>query len=175
MAVCFCAPIEMAAQSPFDAPALRRAVQNMPVQTPARDPAAEWQRVERLAAGTTITVRADTQPATTGVLVSANAAGVTFIPNGASAAQTLRREAVVELQVRTVSRGSTRGAIIGASVGAGLGFLSALVLSYRDCGGDCTDERALIGVSLVGMPVGGGLIGFYAFPGRPRIETIYRR
>jgi hypothetical protein len=32
-----------------------------------------------------------------------------------------------------------------------------------------------MGAALVGLPVGGGLAGYYLFPGKPRTEVIYTR
>jgi hypothetical protein len=175
MAVVLSAPVAVMAQSPFAPAALQRAVQSASTQAPGRDALADWQRVERLSSGTAVIVAADGQSTTAGELVSVDTTSLTFIPTGAASSRTVRRESIVELQTRTGPRGSKRGAIIGASAGAAFGFLSALVLAYKDCGGNCADERALIGLSLVGMPVGGGMAGYYAFPGRPRVETIYRR
>ena len=76
--------------------------------------------------------------------------------------------------VRDVTRrGSKRNAIIGAGAGAFLGYLTALNIALRDCGGNCNDERFLVGLALVGTPVAGGLIGYHAFARRN--ELVYRR
>ena len=53
------------------------------------------------------------------------------------------------------------GAVIGAVAGAVLGVGLAIGYATRDCGSSCSDERAMIGVSLIGIPVAGGLAGYY--------------
>jgi hypothetical protein len=59
------------------------------------------------------------------------------------------------------SRRGVIGAVIGAAAGALLGVGLAIGYATRDCGSSCTDERAMIGVSLIGIPVAGGLAGYY--------------
>ena len=53
------------------------------------------------------------------------------------------------------------GAVIGAAAGAVLGAGLAIGYATRDCGSSCSDERAMIGVSLIGIPVAGGLAGYH--------------
>jgi len=53
------------------------------------------------------------------------------------------------------------GAVIGAAAGAVLGVGLAIGYATRDCGSSCSDERAMIGVSLIGIPVAGGLAGYH--------------
>ena len=53
------------------------------------------------------------------------------------------------------------GAVIGAAAGAVLGVGLAIGYATRDCGSSCGDERAMIGVSLIGIPVAGGLAGYH--------------
>jgi hypothetical protein len=60
-----------------------------------------------------------------------------------------------------VSKRGAIGAVIGAAAGVLLGVGLAVGYATRDCGSSCTDERAMIGVSLVGIPVAGGLAGYY--------------
>lgn len=159
----------------FNSAALQRVVSARVIAQPPPDLAEEWRRVEHLPAGSPVTVTAETQSEISGRLVSADADGITFAPNGASTALTVRRAAVVEVTARVVKRGSKLGAVVGVGSGAFLGFLTALTLSDRDCGGNCSDEKFLMGVSLIGIPVAGGILGYYAFHGRPKVETVYRR
>jgi hypothetical protein len=53
------------------------------------------------------------------------------------------------------------GAVIGAAAGALLGAGLAVGYATRQCGSSCTDERAMIWVSLIGIPVAGGLAGYH--------------
>jgi hypothetical protein len=53
------------------------------------------------------------------------------------------------------------GAVIGATVGAIVGVGLAVGYATRDCGSSCNDERVMIGVSLIGIPVAGGLAGYH--------------
>ena len=68
--------------------------------------------------------------------------------------------AVPAVAARQSKRGVI-GAVIGAAAGALVGVGLAIGYATRDCGGSCTDERAMIGVSLIGIPVAGGLAGYY--------------
>ena len=53
------------------------------------------------------------------------------------------------------------GAVIGAAAGAVLGVGLAVSYATRNCGSSCGDERAMIWVSLVGIPVAGALAGYH--------------
>ena len=70
-----------------------------------------------------------------------------------------------------------RGSLVGAAIGAGggfvLGYVSALHLAYKQCNGSCSDERALMGLSLVGLPIAGGWLGYQGNP-RTTQDVIYR-
>jgi len=57
------------------------------------------------------------------------------------------------------SRRSVVGAIAGAAVGAAAGLYTAAHLAFKQCGSSCADEKILMGVSIVGMPILGGYIG----------------
>ncbi len=70
-------------------------------------------------------------------------------------------------------RGSLIGAAIGAAGGFVLGLRSAMYFRYKQCGGSCGDEQALMALSLVGFPIAGALLGYQANP-RMTQEVIYR-
>ena len=53
------------------------------------------------------------------------------------------------------------GAVIGAAAGALLGVGLAVGYGTRQCGSSCSDERAMIWVSLIGIPVAGGFAGYH--------------
>jgi hypothetical protein len=53
------------------------------------------------------------------------------------------------------------GAVIGAAAGAVLGVGLAIGYATRQCGSSCGDERAMIWVSLIGIPVAGGFAGYH--------------
>jgi hypothetical protein len=160
-------------RSLFSPLALRRAVlaaEDGP--PPAQDPA--WSGVERLPGGVSLSIAVDGQPAVHGPLVSADSGGLS-IRLGDGRVERVVRANVVEVRQLTRARGSKRNAIIGAAAGGFLGYLMAVNLALRDCGGDCSDERFLVGASLAGTPVAGGLLGYYAFGGRETSRVIYRR
>lgn len=169
------APAEAQSAVRFDGPALRDALRGLPIEPVSRAAQSDWRRVESLRPGTVISVVPDGRATVSGQFVSADAATVTLTPAGQAAPQTIRREEIVEVTGRISHRGSRLGAVVGAGAGAFVGFLAALNLAFKDCGGDCSDEKWLVGVSLVGIPVGGGFLGYYGLAGQPRVETIYRR
>lgn len=108
-------------------------------------------------------------------LVAVDDAVLTVVDLEAPSRTTLRipRTDVNEVRQWIGRRGSRRGAIIGAAGGFALGVVSALSLSYRQCGGSCADERVLIGASLVGMPIAGGFLGYRLPGGHRTLTTIY--
>jgi len=63
------------------------------------------------------------------------------------------------VQVRR--RGSRTGAIVGAALGGLAGFYMMVALAEKQCGVSCSDEQFLMGVSLVGMPIAGAIVGYY--------------
>jgi LPXTG-motif cell wall-anchored protein len=46
-------------------------------------------------------------------------------------------------------------------------------IAFSPCGGSCTDEKAMLGATIVGLPVGLGVAGYYGF-GRKKSHVIYR-
>jgi hypothetical protein len=80
---------------------------------------------------------------------------------------------VSEIRKWTGRRGSLLGAVIGAAGGLVLGFGSAIALADKQCGESCRDERVLVGASLVGMPIAGGLLGYRLPGGNRTLTTIY--
>ena len=85
------------------------------------------------------------------------------------------RTDVSEIKRWTGRRGSPLGAVIGAALGIGFGTASALHLAFKQCGGSCADEKLLIAVSLVGMPIAGGFLGYRLPGGNRTLTTIYVR
>jgi len=156
---------------PFSRDAIHRAVAATVLQDRPVDTLSDWSRVERLASDRELTVAAAGQPALRGNLVSADAAGISVRRSGV--VERIGRQEVVEIRAATGRRGSKLGAVIGAGVGGFVGFVTALNVALRDCGGNCSDEKFLVGLSLVGSPVAGGVLGYYA--GGPRTEVVYRQ
>jgi hypothetical protein len=85
------------------------------------------------------------------------------------------RDEVLEIKQRTGGRGSWLGAVIGTGAGVLLGVGSAITLATRQCGGSCDDEKFLIGLSIAGLPIAGGLAGYYLPKASRTLTTIYRR
>ena len=72
-------------------------------------------------------------------------------------------ERAVVATVARPSKGAVIGGILGAAVGAVAGVATSVNLGMKQCGGSCADEKALIGLSLVGMPVVGAYLGAKLF------------
>lgn len=163
-------------RSRFDRAALRRALTDVPFQQATLDPRANWAQVRQLPESTEIfmSVRGGTMKKYR--LVSVDDAGLTAVDLETTNRPTVRiaRDDVSEIRGWQGRRGSIKGAIIGAGIGAFAGVVTALNLAFKDCGGSCTDEKLLIGLSLFGMPTGGGLAGYY-LPGGRKLATIYLR
>lgn len=161
----------------FSDSAIARAVAAIPVEIQQIDPRADWSRVVRLSASTPIVLRTRAGTSKRCRFVSADAATLTVVDLEDPSAPTLRvaRDDVEEIMQRTGRRGSRLGAAIGVGAGVFLGVGSAIALAYKDCGGNCADEKFLIGLSLIGMPVAGGFAGYY-LPGDGRkLTTVYLR
>ena len=87
--------------------------------------------------------------------------------------EAIARNDVVEIRGAGTTRGgSVAGAVIGAGGGFLLGAVLAVNLEFKQCGGSCNDERALQVLSLVGLPIAGGVLGYHAF-GHKTQDVIY--
>jgi hypothetical protein len=105
-----------------------------------------------------------------GPIARASARELAKLQHSGSAADFNRGDRVIKGHARhaeapagaaRVSKRGAIGAVIGAAAGVLLGVGLAINYATRDCGSSCTDERAMIGVSLVGIPVAGGLAGYH--------------
>jgi len=102
-------------------------------------------------------------------------AGLSLRVSSTGQVEHLARPQVLEVRAATRFRGSRLAAVLGGAAGGVLGFSTAVYLAQRECGGNCGDEKAMIGLSLVGMPVGGALAGYFAFGHRKGLEVVYVR
>ena len=75
-----------------------------------------------------------------------------------SGIQTIPKGDVREIRVERTRR-SKAGAVVGATAGIVVGMLTAPSWMMKQCGGNCGDEGFMLGVSLVGLPVAGALVG----------------
>ncbi len=144
--------------------------------TASQDPRHDWSRLRQLA-GSEIVLRAQGLPASRCRLVLFEDAGLTAVDLDSPNRNTLRiaRADVDEVSQWIGRRGSPLGAVIGAGVGIVAGVWLALGLAFKQCGRSCSDEKFLIGLSLVGTPIAGGFLG-YRLPGDSRtLTTIYLR
>jgi hypothetical protein len=80
--------------------------------------------------------------------------------------QTIPRSAVREIRLERTG-GSKVGAAVGATAGIVAGLLTAPYWMMKPCNGSCGDEQLMLGVSLVGLPVAGALVGYL-----PRGEEV---
>jgi hypothetical protein len=67
---------------------------------------------------------------------------------------------IVAIETPPARRGSVVGAVVGAAAGFVVGYRMAVHFAYAQCNGSCGGEQAMMGVSLVGMPVAGSLLGY---------------
>jgi hypothetical protein len=139
-----------------------------------QDPPYDWSRLRQLT-NMEIVLFAQGLTGRRCRLVAVEDAALTVVDLESPGRATLRipRTDINEIRQWMGRRGSRLGAIIGAAGGFGLGFASALALSYKQCGGSCADERILIGASLVGMPIAGGLLGYRLAGDKRVLTTIY--
>lgn len=160
------------APQPFSRDSIRLAVAPTLLE-PQAGPQSDWVRVTQLASNDEVTVV--TGPATvSGRLVSADQSGLTLRLDSGGTTR-FERASIQEVRRTTRRRGSKLGAVVGAGIGGFTGYLIALNLAVKDCSGDCTDEKAGMGAALVGLPVGGGLAGYYLFHKKPSVEVVYTR
>ena len=110
-------------------------------------------------------------------IVSVDDTGLSIIDLDAKDRPTLRvgRESVREIKQWTGRRGSILGAAIGTGAGFFAGFVTALNLAEKQCGTSCTDEKALMALSLTALPVASGLLGYYLPGGNRTLTTVYVR
>jgi hypothetical protein len=89
--------------------------------------------------------------------------------------ETIARSDVAEItRFATVNRGmAAGGAIAGALGGFIAGFHMAAVLANSPCHGSCTTNEWLMGLSLGGLPIAGGWLGYQAFAHKAE-AVIYR-
>ena len=161
----------------FTAEAIERAVAGLPISDAApQDSRSDWSGLSRLVDAEVIIDSAG-QPSRRSRIVAVDETAMTVIDLDSSSRATLRipRADVAAVRQWTGRRGSRLGAVIGAGAGAFLGFVTSLNLALRQCGASCNDERVLIGVSLVGMPIAGGLLGYYLPGGNRALTTVYVR
>lgn len=84
--------------------------------------------------------------------------------------QTIPRGGVREIRMERTG-GSKVGAAVGATAGIVAGLLTAPYWMMKPCGGSCSDEQFMLGVSLVGLPIAGALVGYLP---RPEEVIVYR-
>jgi len=79
----------------------------------------------------------------------------------AQVVQRTPREDVSELRVAGHREGNKLMAVVGAGGGFLLGAYIGTALAFKDCGSSCSDEKFLAGLSVIGLPVALGLLGYY--------------
>lgn len=79
----------------------------------------------------------------------------------AQVVQRTPREDVSEIRVAGQRKGNKRMAALGAGAGLLVGAYVGFSMSDKDCGSGCSDEKALIGLSVIGLPIALGVLGFY--------------
>ena len=79
----------------------------------------------------------------------------------AQVVQRVPREHVSELRAPGKRKGNKLLAGIGAGGGFLLGSFIGIGLAFKDCGSSCSDEKFLIGLSVIGLPIALGVLGYY--------------
>ena len=87
--------------------------------------------------------------------------GTRRVADLAQVVQRTAREDVSEIRVAGQRKGNKRLAAVGAVGGFLLGAYIGTALAFKDCGRSCGDEKFLAGLSVVGLPVALGLLGYY--------------
>jgi hypothetical protein len=142
------------------------------VQT--EDRSKSWTRVIALAPGTKILVEVRGAAVASRIFVQADESElIVKVPELSDVLQRLPRQDIVAIKTPPRRRGSVIGASIGAAGGFVLGYASAVHLAYKQCNGSCSDEKALMGLSLVGFPIAGAWLGYQA-NSRTTQDVIYR-
>jgi hypothetical protein len=142
------------------------------VQT--EDRSKSWSRVIGLAPGTKILVEVRSAAAATRVFVRADESElIVKAPELSDVLQRLSRQDIVAIKTTPRRHGSKIGAAIGAAGGFVLGYAAAVQLAFKQCNGSCSDEKALMALSLVGLPIAGGWLGYQA-NSRTTQDVIYR-
>ena len=79
----------------------------------------------------------------------------------AQVVQRTPREDVSEVRVAGQRKGNKLMAAVGAGAGFLVGAYVGLSISDKYCGVSCSDEKFLAGLSVIGLPVAFGLLGYY--------------
>jgi hypothetical protein len=182
LATLFPAPVH--AQKQATAGPLMRAVHEASWPAPARghvaaavqteDRSKSWARVIGLAPGTKILVEVRGAAVASRIFVRADEFElIVKVPELSNVLQRLPRQDIVTVKTPPRRRGSVIGAAIGAAGGFVLGYAAAAHLAYKQCNGSCSEEKALMALSLVGLPIAGGWLGYQA-DSRTTQDVIYR-
>ena len=177
-------PMPVQAQQPAATGPLMRAAQEVSWLETARGNAAtagqtenrstSWSRVIGLAPETKVLVEVRGAAAASRIFVRADESElIVKTPELPDVLQRLPRQDIVAIKTPPRRHGSKIGAAIGAAGGFVLGYAAAVQLAYKQCNGSCSDEKALMALSLVGLPIAGGWLGYQANP-RTTQEVIYR-
>jgi hypothetical protein len=79
----------------------------------------------------------------------------------AQVVQRTPREDVSEIRVAGQRKGNKLRAAVAAGGGFLLGAYIGTALAFKPCGASCSDEKFLAGLSVIGLPIGFGLLGYY--------------
>jgi hypothetical protein len=177
-------PMPLQAQQPAAAGPLMRATHQVSWLETARGNAAtavqtgnrstSWSRVIGLAPGAKILVEVRGAAAVPRTFVGADESElVVKAPESRDVLQRFPRQDIVAIKTPPRRHGSKIGAAIGAAGGFVLGYAAAVNLAYKQCNGSCSDEKALMALSLVGLPIAGGWLGYQA-TSRTTEDVVYR-
>jgi hypothetical protein len=139
------------------------------ISTDADDSA--WTGLQKVERGTAVDVLDRTGTVTRGRLAEADDVSLT-LRDGALINRIARTD-VIEVATTEKRSGSPSGAASGAALGILAAVFIAPRIAFSPCYGSCTDEKVMLGATIVGLPVGLGFAGYYGF-GRTKPRVIYR-
>jgi hypothetical protein len=163
---------------PIEASIAREAARQA-AQPPQPITDAGWAAVTNVEPGTRILVTITGIGSIPRRLVSSDGTGIVVTSDIDTANQTAERVLRADIVEIKLPAENQRSSVIGAAAAAGLSFaLIAMPLAIGlgtevECQPNCGGVKALIGLALVGIPLGAGYVTYKAIGRRPE-RTIYR-
>jgi len=138
-------------------------------QTKAEADDLAWASLQKIDRDTEVDVLDRAGTVTRGRLAEVDGASVRLL-DGVLSTRIARRD-VVEISTPR-GGGSSPGAAGGVALGILAGLAITAAIASSPCGGSCGGEKILMGVTMVGLPVGLGFAGYHA-ANRTKSRVIY--
>jgi hypothetical protein len=133
-----------------------------PAETLTQGASEGWEVLRLLTPGTEVSVETAGNSGMRWHFVAASDREVSLRTWSGPTQERFLREDIVRVRVRRTTHRAAHQAFVAAGVTLGLvfGVRSAAHFAYSPCGGSCTDEATLMVLSLAGLPVAGGVLGW---------------